>query len=97
MAINIVKSLFDQTNYEIKFNSPDGWIVLSALTKRSSLFSDIESVYGDMLLTSSGPYNANIFTNSQEKLQGGIFNNGRSIGAIIDNIIITSGMLISLN
>jgi len=97
MSINILKSQYNETNYEVKFNNADGWVVLSALTKRSNPFIGEETIVGDMLLRSSGPYTANIFTNSQGKLQGAIFNNGRSIGAIIDNIIIASGLLISLN
>ena len=97
MAITTLKSKFDETNYQIKLTSPDGWLDLSGLSKRTQSASSAESIVGDVVLTTSGPYSARILTNSAGKWQGNIFNGSNIVGAIIDNILIVGGVQVSLN
>jgi hypothetical protein len=97
MAITALKSKFDETNYQIKLTSPDGWLDLSGLSKRTQSASSAESIVGDVVLTTSGPYSARILTNSAGKWQGNIFNGSNIVGAIIDNIMIVGGVQVSLN
>jgi len=97
MAITVLKSKFDETNYQVKLTSSDGWLDLSGLTKRTQAGSSTESISGDVVLTTSGPYSARILTNSAGKWQGNIFNGNNIVGAIIDNILIVGGVQVSLN
>lgn len=97
MAITVLKSKFDETNYQIKLTSSDGWLDLSGLSKRTQAASATESISGDVVITTSGPYSARVLTNSAGKWQGNIFNGTNIVGAIIDNILIVGGVQVSLN
>ncbi len=97
VAITSLKSKFDQTNNHIKFENNAGWIDLTYATKRTDISSSQESVTGDIMLGTSGPYTARIFQNSRGQFQGDIFNGEKLIGAIIDNILIIAGVQVSLN
>ncbi len=97
LAITSLKSKFDQTNNHIKFENNAGWIDLTYATNRKDSLSPQESVTGDIMLGTSGPYTARIFQNSRGQFQGDIFNGEKLIGAIIDNILIIAGVQVSLN
>lgn len=95
VAMTVSKSTYDKTAVGVKITSNGNWINLSGKTKRTNLAVDEESMDGDIVVTSSGVYTANLRKSSGE-IQGEIYKGTLQIGEVVNGIVKAGGVEISL-
>ena len=93
--LTATKSTYDKTNFDMKITSNGNWIDLAGKTKRTNLSIDDESLDGDIVVTSSGVYTANL-RKSSGRVQGEILKSGQQIGVVVDDVIKVGGVEVSI-
>jgi hypothetical protein len=91
--LTATKSTYDKTNFDMKITSNGNWIDLAGKTKRTN--SANETLDGDIVVTSSGPYTANL-RKSSGRIQGEILKSGQQIGVVVDDVIKVGGVEVSI-
>lgn len=93
--LTATKSTYDKTNFDMKITSNGNWIDLAGKTKRTDLSIDNETLDGDIVVTSSGVYTANL-RKSSGRVQGEILKSGQQIGVVVDDVIKVGGVEVSI-
>jgi hypothetical protein len=93
--LTATKSTYDKTNFDMKITSNGNWIDLAGKTKRTNLAVNDETLDGDIVVTSSGPYTANL-RKSSGRVQGEILKSGQQIGVVVDDVIKVGGVEVSI-
>jgi hypothetical protein len=93
--LTATKSTYDKTNFDMKITSNGNWIDLAGKTKRTNLAVNNETLDGDIVVTSSGPYTANL-RKSSGRVQGEILKSGQQIGVVVDDVIKVGGVEVSI-
>lgn len=89
------KTAYDKSNMEVKVTSSGNWINMAAKTKRANLLIDDETLDGDIVVTSSGAYNAKL-RKSGGQMVGEIYNGTEKIGTVDNGIVKVAGVEVSL-
>lgn len=90
------KTSFDKSNLAVKIISNGNWLNIAGNLQRSNPIMDDESLTGDLVVTSSGSYNAKIRKDASKQVVGEVFNGTQQIGTIENGIVKVSGVEVSL-